>query len=214
MINIRVDGYLTAEQSIEVLKLSSIKRKRIMGQISRKMRVNSRQRLRDQKDLSGKPFTPRKNRKNKRKMLRKIGQKIITIYNDSEAKVTYTPAAMGVASAHQYGVDITMTAEKAQRRKGEPDTDSPATKYQAVALKREGFKQRRKGARPFKPTISWIRENLKVGQAGLILRAMRDSPAKKSWLIHLPARSHLGATNNEIYDMVQIIVNNTINAKV
>jgi phage virion morphogenesis protein len=213
VIKVDVVGLLDVQQSLEVLKLPAFKRKRIFGQTARKVRTQSRKRLREQKDLDGKAFTPRKHKKNRKKMLRKIGGEMITVYNEFEGVVKFPSGVGGVAAAHQKGIDVTMTKDRVQKRKGEPDVNAPATKYQALALKRAGFKQRRAGERPFKPSIRWIRENLKVGQAGLILRLIRQEPEKKSWVIHLPSRPFLGATEAEISDMVQTILQQTINAK-
>jgi len=69
-----------------------------------------------------------------------------------------------------------------------------------------GFKAKIDG-RTKRPSQKWIMENLKIGQAGLLLRVLRDKAEKQSWLITLPKRQVLGASNEDISDMVQTIKN-------
>lgn len=213
MIKTTVTNHLTVRQQIELLKMPPVKRKRINGQIVRKVKSASRKRLRSQRNINGTPWARRAD-DSKRKMMRKLGRKMETRYNDRNAIVKFSTPAIGrVATAQQKGIDETFTKAKAEKRYGTPDYDAPATRKQAKALKKEGFKQRRRDGKPFKPTIRWFTENMKQGQAGLILREMRDKPSINSWVIELPARTFLGATEQEIDGMVQTIFDQTTNAK-
>jgi hypothetical protein len=46
-------------------------------------------------------------------------------------------------------------------------------------------------------SIAWIKENMTLGQAGMILRLLEERQAADSWEIELPARSFFGLSRNE-----------------
>ncbi|MGH1374405.1 MAG: phage virion morphogenesis protein [Cellvibrionaceae bacterium] len=214
MMRADVQSFLTVKQKLQLLKLPAAKRKRLNGQMARKVRVQSRKRLREQRGLDGQPWEKRKGR-SRRKMLRGYS-KLLRARGTAAAGIVdiKTGAASSGARAHQDGIASTMTASKMAKIHGEPDYSAPATRTQAKSLKAEGYKRpRAKGKGKSKATIKWIVENLTVGQAGQILRSMRDAPDKQSWIIQLPARSFLGATEKEIEGMVQTVFNQTVNAK-
>lgn len=147
-------------------------------------------------------------------MLRNMGRHMVSKSSADEAVVTFDTGTIAMtAFAHQEGIDELMTPSKMNKRYGQPDYDAPATKRQARALRQEGFKMRRKGDRPYKPTLNAIMATMKQGQAGLILRLMRDEQPKKSWVIPLPDRSFLGVNEEDVTEIVQTIFNQTINAK-
>jgi len=215
-VQVRFDvvGQLKVNQRLALLQLPPAKRKRLTGQIARKVRVNSRKRLRQQKDLAGRSWAPRKS-KSRRKMLRGLSKRMTAKGTSAEAITSFNNFAVArIARAQQDGSTEVMTAAKMRKLHGEPDYDAPATRAQAKALKAEGYKVRRKGGKGYKnATIRGITETLTQGQAGLILRDMRDKTSRQSWAIRLPERSFLGADEKEINEMVQGVFNKTINAK-
>ncbi|MFC6977591.1 hypothetical protein [Microbulbifer taiwanensis] len=77
-------------------------------------------------------------------------------------------------------------------------------------MKQEGYKVRMAGGRRKKPTMKWMLENLTLGQAGLILRQMRDEEPKKSWVIPLTDRSFLGADQREIDELANTVFDETL----
>jgi len=89
-----------------------------------------------------------------------------------------------------------------KKRRGSPDYDAEATKAQARALLKEGFKRpvgkyrsgAKKGQRKNRRVSQkWIMENMTLGQAGLILRLLRDeAESKKAWELTVPARPFFG----------------------
>lgn len=214
MIRLDVQGQLSVKRKLQLLQLPPAKRKRVMGQIIRKVRVASRGRLRGQKDLNGAPWEPRKSGK-KQKMLRKFSRNLVTNYSAKQATVKFNNGVMGrIARQQQDGIDEVMTAEKMRRIHGQPDYSDPATTSQAKALKAEGYKARKKSGKGYRNiSIREIKETLTLGQAGIILRLMRDTELKKSWVIPLPSRSFLGATENEINSMVNTVFDQTIRAR-
>ena len=211
MINTSVAGHLNMQQQMQLLMMPAAKRKRITGQVVRRVKSASRKRLRQQKSLDGSQWP---GRGSKRKMLGKLGRNLTTRYNAEQGVARFASITTGrIAYQQQHGVQEVFTPAKAKKRYGTPDYDAPATRRQARALKAAGYMVRRAGGRPYKPTIGWITENMKQGQAGLILRIMRDEQPATSWVIPLPARSFLGADEADINTMVQTIFNQTINAK-
>lgn len=212
MLKIELTGYLNSQQAIDALMLSPVKRKRILGQVSRKVRVNARKRLRSQTGLDGHAWATRK--KKGPRMMRNMSNRLETYYDADQGIVTLSnPVIAMTAYAHQEGVDEWMSARVMQKKYGTPDYNKPCTKKQAKALRDLGFRQRRKGQKPKKLSLSEIQATMTAGQAGLIIRLMRKSPRKTSWIIPLPARSFLGATEQEINDMVGTVFNETIKAK-
>lgn len=207
-------GQLSAKRRLQLLALPPAKRKRISGQFARKVRVNTRRRLKQQKSLNGQPWKKRKG-KSRKKMLRGLSKKLVARGDSKGATVTFNRHQIGqVARAHQEGHTETMTARKMEKIHGQPDYEAPATRAQAKALKAEGFKQRKKSGKGYKnATIKDITQTMTIGQAGIVLRLMRDKDAASSWQIPLPARSFLGATEKEISDMANTVFDQTINAK-
>lgn len=214
MITIDVQGQLSVQRKLKLLQLPPAKRKRLLGQVVRKVRSGTRRRLREQRDLNGAKWEPRKDGR-KQKMLRKIGRKLVTSYDQNEGRVSYPGGVTSrIAREHQDGLDEVMTAERMRKIHGEPDYSAPATTAQAKALRAEGYKARKKSGKGYRnASIREIKETLTLGQAGIILRMMRDSDSKQSWVIPLPARAHLGATEKEINDMVNTVFDQTIRAR-
>jgi phage gpG-like protein len=214
MIKLDVAGQLTAKQRLKLLELPAAKRKRLLGQLARKVRVAGRKNLRSQKGINGESWAPRKGQ-SQRKMLRGLSKRMTASADSKQATVGFSNPVVGrVARAQQDGINEIMTASKMQKLHGQPDYKAPATRHQARALREAGYKARKKGGKGFKNvSLRWITENLNQGQAGFILRLLRSSQPKQSWVIPLPSRSFLGASEKDINNMVQTIFNQTINAR-
>jgi len=214
MIRIDVQGHLNVQRKLKLLQLPPAKRKRLMGQVARKVRSASRGRLRAQRGLDGAPWAPRKSGR-KQKMLRKVGRQMKTYYQPDSGKVAFDGTVIGrIARAHQDGIPEVMTADKMRRIHGQPDYSAAATTAQAKALRAEGYKARKKSGKGYRnASIREIKDTLTLGKAGIILRLMRDKPSKQRWVIPLPERSFLGATGQEINDMVNTVFDQTIRAR-
>ena len=98
---------------------------------------------------------------------------------------------------------------KSIKRKKQADPNAPATRQMAKSLIAEGYKTRRRSKAYVTPTIKWITENLKMGQAGLILRAIRHT--QSTGVTKLPARSILGVTPEDL-NVIGEILNREIDA--
>ncbi|MCP3945181.1 MAG: hypothetical protein GY710_27385 [Desulfobacteraceae bacterium] len=188
---------------INVLTMSPADRRRILKQIGKQTRQDFRKNVQGQQTIEGSPMEPRADKKKKR-MFSKMAKAMITkVINDHKAIVTWkNPGKAKLAYKHHHGQPEKFTAKKAARMYGVPNYNKPATILQAKALNKEGFKRpvarkRGKGKAIMKRVPQrWIRENMTLGQAGLILRMMRynSEKGKQSWTIKTPARPILGAT--------------------
>ncbi|WP_299940128.1 hypothetical protein [uncultured Microbulbifer sp.] len=211
-MKIDLTGHLKLRQQLQLLKLPPAKQRRIGGLLARKVRTYSRKRLREEKGLDGKAWKERKHghKGGRKKMLRGLSKRtrakstglggLVFFANSKTAQIAYQ---------HQHGEPEEWTGQKAEKVYGQPDYEAPATRYQARALKKEGYKVRLPGGRKKKPTLRWITENLTLGQAGLILRKMRDDPGKSRWVIELPQRSFLGVTAWEVSELASKIFDET-----
>lgn len=207
-----VRGLVHAQHLVQLLKLSAGKRRSVLNKVSKRVRTQSRGRLRAQRDLDGQAFAPRRAQR-KGKMLRGLGKRL------NVTRLTGTEAALGwanrrvsrIAGQQQRGHVETYTVEKARRRGKALDPNAPASRDQARALRQAGYRVR-KGKRWTRPSASWIQQNLKAGQAGLVLSILENKPKRNSWQITLPPRSFLGATPAEVRDLVGTVLQQTLNA--
>lgn len=213
MIAVDVQGQLSVSRKLELLRLPPIKRKRLLGQIARKLRSVNRKRLRQQRNVDGSTFAKRADG-SKRRMFKQLGKTLRSKANTAQAEIAPNNSVMAkIAYKHHHGIGEVMTTSKAQKIYGEPNYDAPATRRQARSLKAEGYKARKPGGRFKRVTIKHITETMTVGQAGLVLRLMRDEAPKSQWVIPLPARDMLGAGKQDINDMVNTVFDQTIRAK-
>lgn len=104
-----------------------------------------------------------------------------------------------------------MTAARMRSQGKTPDYAGSATRRQARALLKAGY-QIRHDKRWKRPTLGWIVENLKSGQAGLILALLEDQTKEQSWKIDLPARDALGADPRDIREIVGTVLQQTLNS--
>lgn len=206
-----VFGQLDVKKRLKLMALPPAKKRKVMVQIGKRLHKEVRRRLRTNTDVDGKPFAPRSD-KDKGKMFKKMGRMAYYKSTDSYTEISFKGLAGAIAREHQEGLQMTYTAYMAQRDYGRPDYDAPATRKQAKALRDAGYRIKRKKKWQV-PSLMWITKNIKLGQAGLIIKTLRDQASKTSWKIDLPSRSFVGASRHEIWQLVNIIFNETINAE-
>jgi len=109
------------------------------------------------------------------------------------------------AAVHQAGLTQTVSAhehmKEQTKRKGEPDYGGPCTKQQAIALRRLGYRIRRRDGKGWnKPSVRNLEKRLSLGQAGLIIRMMRTGKrkGKQKWKVHTPKRQILGTKTEKV----------------
>lgn len=206
-LSVSLKGDLTLRNQLKALGLTPKERLKYHRLLGRKVITNSRQRVKKQQGLSGTGWQQRKSGRGKmlRKLMRSPNPALFAGYKT--AKITWKNNRAGqVARRHQDGISETMTAQKAKKRNGTPDYDAPATAAQAKALIKEGFKLYRGKSKSGKSngktrqrrvSQRWIRDNMTLGQAGLILREMTNKPSQQSWEIPTPQRDFLGMSKQE-----------------
>lgn len=210
-IEFNVFGQLSVKKRLKLMTLPPAKKRKIMVQIGKRLHKEVRRRLRTNTDLEGKPFAPRSDKK-KGKMFKKMGRQAYYKSTDAFTEISFKGLAGVIAREHQEGRQMTYNAYMAQRDYGSPQYDAPATKKQAKALRDAGYR-RKVGKKWQVPSLMWITRNIKLGQAGLIIKTLRDQASKTSWVIDLPSRAFLGATKHDIWQIVNMIFNETINAE-
>lgn len=203
-----VIGLAGLKQQFEILKLPLVMRRKILRKVSGTVIKQSRARVRTQTDLQGRPFRERwKKRSDRRKMLSKLAKLAKVLRNDGkQAELGFPGVAGRIAAAQQFGQTQTVTAAALKRGPAAQSArNDPATKRQAVELKKLGY---RAGKKNRKPTMQWIMNNLTIGQAGSIIRSMREKQgihAKTTWRTVLPARAFFGATAQDVAQYIQDI---------
>lgn len=70
MLQVNVTGYLDVQQRLELLMLPTVKRRRLLGQVGLRVRTMARTNLRQQRNIDGSGWAPRK--KKGPRMLRKL----------------------------------------------------------------------------------------------------------------------------------------------
>ena len=109
--NLDIRGMLDAEQLLGLLELPVPKRKRLLNNVSKRVRSLSRQRIRDQENLDGSPFAPRKDKgKSKKRMEAGLG-KLLDVTRSSPVltmeRIAYdNNGAVIEAGSHSYRPDL------------------------------------------------------------------------------------------------------------
>ena len=199
---------LNASNQIALLKLPSAKRIRILKTLGRYERALARKRIRTQTTVDGGQFEARANGK-KGRMLKRLGKTLEPfVKNANRLELKHKAALTGrIAALHQDGGSEQMSASRMARIHGSPDYNAPCSRSQAKALSAEGYKVRKaKGNGYRRASINEIMATLSQGQAGVILRSMRDKPNKQRWEIPVAARPFLGdSADNVQRQLVSII---------
>ncbi|MDI5830198.1 hypothetical protein [Shewanella xiamenensis] len=199
---------LNASNQLALLKLPSAKRIRILKTLGRYERALARKRIRTQTTVDGGQFEARANGK-KGRMLKRLGKTLEPfVKNANRLELKHKAALTGsIAALHQDGGSEQMSASRMARIHGTPDYNAPCSRSQAKALSAEGYKVRKaKGNGYRRASLNEIMATLSQGQAGVILRSMRDKPNKQRWEIPVAARPFLGdSADNVQRQLVSII---------
>ncbi|MBI9080277.1 MAG: phage virion morphogenesis protein [Pseudodesulfovibrio sp.] len=204
MMNLDTDkkSRLRLHEQLDLVCLSPRTRRNVTKRMAREIRKDSRLNIRGQKTVHGTPMEKRRTGRARRKMLRGLGR-TMKIYSrgTDQAEVTWaTPMTAKIADRHQNGIPEQWTAGKARKVYGVPDYSKPASRAQAKYLLAEGYrlrvrKKKGKGCTLKRVPIKWIMENLSQGQAGMILRILRDecwAAGEQIWETKPAARPFLG----------------------
>lgn len=219
-INSPVDSKLSRQ--LKALSLPANKRKLLHKRIGREVIKTARQNIQQQKTVEGKSFAPRKNGK-RAKMLRRIarGGNLKIFSGANKVTVTWPNSLIGkVARAQQDGFEDKYTAERMKKEHGQPDYGAPATSEQAKALLKSGFRLnagkfksgKNKGAtKTRRVSQAWVKENMTIGQAGIVLRLLRNKASENSWIVKNAARPFFGLSHERGASIGNEILNEILN---
>ncbi|NWB99078.1 virion morphogenesis protein [Pseudomonas gingeri] len=213
-------GYLGIRQQLDLLSLPPQLRRRLLNNVTKRVRTMNRKRLRDQQNLDGSAFAARKDPgKGKKKMeagLSKLLQ--VTRVTDDEAELGWRNALTRWVAAQQHnGVSERRTAAQ-MRRWNRVAPGLAATDKQAKRLRRLGFKVRQKGRKALaRPSVAWIKEHVNYAKAGLLIRILQDDQTEttgaQSWDITLPKRQVLGVgSDRETSLLVNQVLHQILNS--
>ncbi|PWE46172.1 virion morphogenesis protein [Pseudomonas prosekii] len=215
-----VRGLLSVDAQLALLELKPQLRRRLLNNVTKRVRSMSRKRVREQKNLDGSPFADRKgSAKGKKKMeagLAKLLQ--VTRVSADEAELGWKNAlTRWVASQQHNGVSERRTAAQMKRwNKVAPGI--ACTDKQAKRLRQLGFRIPQKGKKALvRPSVAWIQEHVNYAKAGLLIRILNDEKTEtsgaQSWDIHLPKRQFLGVeTGHETRELVNQVFQQILNS--
>jgi hypothetical protein len=182
-------------------------RKAALRQIAEDIVKRSKSRTKEQLDINDQAFTPRANGKRKKLITKIVANLTILWATDKESVVGFRNGWWSATAAkNQEGFRQVMRLHQPildGTRSNAGYYGLPATKRQAMALLAEGFVLRRAGKSNRTPSISWIKKNLTIARAGLILNVLRHGPVE-TWETVLPKRAFLGVSPRDIVALTQI----------
>ena len=185
------------------------------------VRTLARQNIKRRRTVEGAAMTPRQKRREARPMLMGLHSQMVVRAAEGNKGVTVSwenPLVAAIGYRHQEGVGENWSPDRAHKVYGQPDYKAKATRKQAKALLREGYRlmvpAKGGGRRPKRVTVRWIEEKMPLGQAGLILRLLRtgQTKGKQSWRDTVPARPFLGVTPQQAEDLTKKLVKSLLKA--
>lgn len=215
-----IRGLVGAEEQLALLDLPPQLRRRLLNNVTKRVRSMSRQRIRDQQNLDGSPFAPRKGAtKGKKKMEAGLGKLLeVTRVSSEEAELGWRNAlTRWVATQQHNGVSERRTAAQMRQWNKVPE-GLAATEKQAKRLRRLGFKTRQAGKKTLtRPSVAWIQQHVNYAKAGLLIRILDDeqpeTSGSQSWEITLPKRQFLGpGTESETSSLVNLVLQQILNS--
>lgn len=219
MLTLESKGGAGLVKQIAALNMPANRRKRWHTKMGRQVIKSARQNIKAQRTVDGQGFEASVNGK---RVLRKIarGKNLKVFAGPNTAKVTWPNALVGkIARAQQEGHKEQYTPGRMKREKGQPDYDAPATAAQAKALIKAGYKlhkgkyksgKNKGGSKTRRVSQAWIKENMTLGQAGIVLRMLRDNPGQQAWELSVPGRPFFGLSRQEMADMGDEFINDVL----
>lgn len=214
-----IRGLLEVDKQLALMSLPPRLRRRLLNNVSKRVRTISRKRIREQRNLDGSPFDARKgDGKGKKKMEAGLGKLLqVTKVSPDEATLGWRNGLTSWVAAQQHnGTSERRTAAQMRKWNRVPE-GLASTDKQAKRLRRLGFKTRQAGKKsPTRPSVAWIQEHVNYAKAGLLIRILSDEKAEgtgaQSWDITLPKRQFLGAgTEQETSQLVDQVLEQILN---
>ena len=198
-LDLDVRGLLSVDAQLALLELPPQLRRRLLNNVTKRVRSMSRKRVREQQNLDGTPFAERKgSAKGKKKMeagLAKLLQ--VTRVSPDEAELGWKNALTRWVAAQQHNGATERRTAAQMRRWNRVPPGVACTDKQAKRLRQLGFRVRVPGKKSLsKPSVAWIQEHVNYAKAGLLIRILNDEKTEtsgaQSWDITLPKRQFLG----------------------
>lgn len=213
-------GYLGVREQLALLELPPNLRRRLLNNVTKRVRTMSRQRIREQKNLDGSPFAPRKSQgKGKKKMEAGLGKLLfVTKLTPDEAVLGWRNGLTRWIAAQQHHGNSERRTAAQMKRWNTVRPGQGATEKQAKRLRRLGFRVRQAGKKSLtRPSVAWILEHVQYQQAGLLIRILTDGTAEtsgaQSWEITLPKRQFLGVdTDRDTRLLVNQVLQQILNS--
>lgn len=220
MLKVKVSGEKRLARQIKALGDSKQDRRRLMRDAGRMVMRETKARMKAQRGVDGTPWAQRKRPHKRKRMMTRMGRSM-TLRGLTEKGVTVTwksnPVAI-TARKQQEGFKQQYKAPSASERRSGPDYSAPASKAQAKALITVGYRRPRGKyksgakagtAKTQRVSQAWITQNMSMGQAGFILRTLRDKEPKSTWEAEIPPRPFLGITKENADDMIKRLADET-----
>lgn len=221
MFSVRITGDRQINDVLDRFSTEIRERQKLARRMGGYVRTLSRQNIKRQRTVDGATMTPRQKRREARAMLMGLHRdmKVRAAQGNQGVTVSWDNSLLAaIGFRHQEGIGENWSPGRASKVYGQPNYKARATRKQAKALLREGYRlmvpAKGGGRRPKRVTVQWIEEKMTLGQAGLILRLIRtgQTRGKQSWRDTVPARPFLGVTPQQAEDLSQKLVKSLLKA--
>lgn len=219
-VGIDARGVLGVREQLALLRLEPRLRRRLLNNVTKRLRTMSRKRIRSQQNLDGSPFAERKTPEpGQKKMEAGLGKLLqVTSLTADQAVLGWKNNLTSWVAAQQHNGSTERRTAQQMRRWNKVDEGSMSTPKQAKRLRRLGFKVRQAGKKRLsRPAVAWILEHVSYMQAGLLIRILDEeqgeSTGADSWEIKLPKRQFLGANSNrDTSELVNLVLEQILNS--
>ena len=220
---VRIVGNKQLNAQLDRFAREAKERQKLARRMGGYVRTLSRQNIKRQRTVDGAAMTPAQKRRAARPMLMGLHSQMVVRAAEGNKGVTVSwenPLLAAIGFRHQEGIGENWSPGRARNVYGQPNYKARATRKQAKALLREGYRlmvpAKGGGRRPKRVTVQWIEEKMTLGQAGLILRLLRtgQTKGKQSWRDTVPARPFLGVTPQQAEDLSRKLVKSLLAAAV
>ena len=219
--SVHVTGNKQLNAQLDRFASEAKERQKLARRMGGYVRTLSRQNIKRQRTVDGAAMTPAQKRRAARPMLMGLHSQMVVRAAEGNKGVNVSwenSLLAAIGFRHQAGIGENWSPDRARKVYGQPNYKARATRKQAKALLREGYRlmvpAKGGGRRPKRVTVQWIEEKMTLGQAGLILRLIRtgQTRGKQSWRDTVPARPFLGVTPQQAEDLSQKLVKSLLKA--
>ena len=219
--SVRIVGNKQLNAQLDRFAREAKERQKLARRMGGYVRTLSRQNIKRQRTVDGAAMTPAQKRREARPMLMGLHSQMVVRAAEGNKGVNVSwenSLLAAIGFRHQAGIGENWSPGRARNVYGQPNYKARATRAQAKALLREGYRlmvpAKGGGRRPKRVTVQWIEEKMTLGQAGLILRLIRtgQTRGKQSWRDTVPARPFLGVTPQQAEELSRKLVKSLLKA--